>query len=81
MPSQEHVIQERFGVLGTAFNKYAIGQPSSQSNENQLWDAFERERVVATASTVFYGANEAFDFGNMLILRTEVELNVSNDCL
>ena len=25
----KHVIQERFGVLGTAFNKYAIGQSSS----------------------------------------------------
>jgi hypothetical protein len=51
-------------------------------NENQPWYAFERERVVATASTVFGSANEAFlDFRNMLILRTEVELNASNDCL
>ena len=53
-----------------------------QANENQPWYAFERERVVATASTVFGSANEAFlDFRNMLILRTEVELNASNDCL
>jgi hypothetical protein len=54
-----------------------------QANDNQPWYAFERERVVATTSrpTVFDSANEAFDFGNMLILRTEVELNVSNDCL
>jgi hypothetical protein len=52
-----------------------------QANENQPWYAFERERVVATVSTIFDGANEAFDFGNMLILCTEVELNVSDDWL
>jgi hypothetical protein len=44
-----------------------------QANENQPWYVFEWERVVATASTAFDGADEAFDFGNMLILCTEVE--------
>jgi|TARA_B110000240_G_scaffold66917_1_gene76180 hypothetical protein len=52
-----------------------------QANENQSWYALERERVVAAASTVFDSANEAFDFGNMLILCTEVELYVSDDWL
>ena len=52
-----------------------------QANENQPWYAFELQRVAATASTVLDSANEAFDFGNMLILCTEVELNVSDDWL
>lgn len=50
-------------------------------DEHKLWNELEWERVIATMSPVFDGANVAFDFGNVLILHTKVETDFTKSLL
>ena len=67
-------------VRGAIRWRNSIQPKNSITNEMNEYDAqklFERKLVVATACPVFDGLNVTFNLGDMFILRTKIEADVT----
>ena len=66
------------GMRKSVEPEHCIGD---KAYEHDAGNTFKRKGIIAAASPVFHSANVPLDFGNMFILGTKIETNLTKGCL